>query len=175
MPTREISIKERKGELRNLPIFQKKKPVFKGLKLLYNNSHHNAVTLSLNELESFATVKLTDDFKCVEGWVVNGVCWEGIPISSIIGKMKLPPKVRWLLFGSGNFTCQISRSRAMKETTLLATRMNGRKMTPSRGGPLRLVFKGQNCYESIKTVDRILALERPRKTTAKGIAMSRIV
>lgn len=174
MPTRGISTKERKGELRNLPIFQKKKPVFKGLKLLYNNSRHSTVTLSLKELENLPNVKLTDDFKCAEGWVVNGVCWEGIPVSSIIGKMKLPPKVRWLLFGSGNFTCKMSRRRAMKETTLLATRMNGRKMTPAHGGPLRLVFKGQNCYESIKTVDRILALERPQKTTAEGIAMSRI-
>ncbi len=144
------------------------------MKLLCNNSRHNAITLSLNELEDLPTVKLTDDFKCLEGWVVSGVRWEGIPVSGVIGKMTLQPKMRWLLFGAGNFTCLMSRSQTMSETTILATKMNGRKLTPAHGGPLRLVFKGQKCYESIKSVDRIVALEKPQRATAKRIALSRI-
>ncbi|MDH2902147.1 MAG: molybdopterin-dependent oxidoreductase [archaeon] len=164
----------RKRELRGLPVFRNKRDIFKGLKLLYDNSNHNSLTLSSKQLEEFPTIKLTDDFKCVEGWVVSGIRWEGIPVSSILSKMSLTPQVRWFLFGSGNFTCLLSKKRASEGTTLLATRMNGRRLTVPHGGPVRLVFKGQKCYENIKSVDRIIALERPAKTTAKRIAMSRI-
>jgi DMSO/TMAO reductase YedYZ molybdopterin-dependent catalytic subunit len=160
-----------------LPIFQRRRRarVFEGLKLVYNNSHRRATTISLKELEGFPTTKLTDDFKCLEGWTVEGVRWEGIAVSNIISKMSLGPKKRWFLFGAENFTCLLSRRRALQKTTLLATKMNGRRLTSAHGGPLRLLFKGRKCYESIKSVDRIIALEEPRKTTAKQIALSRII
>lgn len=161
-------------KLLKLPVFNNNRPVFKGLKLMCDDTHYALISLSLKELQSFSTEKLTDDFKCLEGWRIEGVHWEGIPVSSVIAKMKLQPKIRWFLFGAGNFSCLISRRRALKKTTLLATRMNGRKLNSIHGGPLRLVFKGQKCYESVKSVDRIIALEKPQEATARKIAISRI-
>jgi DMSO/TMAO reductase YedYZ molybdopterin-dependent catalytic subunit len=172
---RENSMKESEGKkLRRLPIFQEKKTVFKGLSLIHDESKRETVTLSLEELERSPSVKLTEDFKCLEGWKVEGVRWEGIPLSSVTARMNLSSKVRWFVIGAGNFTCLISRKRASRGSTILASKMDGRKLNSSHGGPFRLVFQGQKCYESIKSVDRIIAIEKPRKTTAERIAVSRI-
>jgi DMSO/TMAO reductase YedYZ molybdopterin-dependent catalytic subunit len=170
---RERLVKENKVMLASLPIFQSKKRAFSGLELLCDGSR-DAITLSLEDLEDLPQVKLTDDFKCLEGWEVEGVRWEGIRVSSILRKMKLSPEIRWFLFRSGTFTSLMSRRKAMSKTTLLATTMNGKKLSSTHGGPLRLVFKGQTCYESIKCVDQIVGLHRPIKTTAESIANSRI-
>lgn len=127
-------------------------------------------------IEKLPRVKLTEDFKCLEGWTVKGVVWEGISVSSILRDWegKLNHSYPFFLFGSGDYTCVLGRRRAFQETTILATKMHGRKLTRARGGPLRLVFRGHECYESIKSVDRIVMLEKPVETTARRIATTRI-
>ena len=44
----------------------------------------------------------------------------------------------------------------------------------SEGGPLRLVFEGHDCYESVKSVDRIVACTDPSEGTAERIAKERL-
>ncbi|HKW04170.1 MAG TPA: molybdopterin-dependent oxidoreductase, partial [Nitrososphaerales archaeon] len=87
---------------------------------------------------------------------------------------RLDYRAPFFLFGSKDFTCQLSRRIAFRKTTILATKMYGKKLTPAKGGPVRLVFQGHKCYESIKSVDRIVLLGKRTKTTARSIATARI-
>ncbi len=166
------NLKSRK--LSDLPVFQNPKRASRGLKLFVDDAFRNPTIITFKQIKKFPTVKLTENFKCLEGWEVEGVVWEGVPVSSVLSMMKLNPRFQWLLFGSGNFTWQISMRTGRRKTTILATKMHGKELTSSHGGPLRLVFKGHKCYESIKSVDRITALESRAKPTAELIATSRI-
>lgn len=162
-------------ELAHFPVFPHIKRPPTGLRLLLG-SKLKPITISMKEIEKLPKVKLTEDFKCLEGWMVKDVLWEGVSLSSILGdcEKKLNHPVPFFLIGSGDFTTQLSRQKAFKRTTILATKMRDRKLTPAHGGPLRLVFESHKCYESIKSVDRIMMLEKPVNTTARDIATSRI-
>jgi DMSO/TMAO reductase YedYZ molybdopterin-dependent catalytic subunit len=130
--------------------------------------------LSLKDLLAFPRVKLSEDFRCLEGWAVKDVLWEGIPVSAILEVARVRKEARFVLFGAGRYTYEMSLRKALKVTTMLAIRQSGRRLTISRGGPLRLVFEGHDCYESVKWVDRIEVLMKPPEDTARNIALSRI-
>lgn len=163
-------------EVDHLPVFPNTERMSRDLRLFAGNERENPTIISLKDIEKLPKVKLTEDFKCLEGWMVKGVVWEGINVSSILRdwEKKLNHRASFFLFGSGDFTCELSRRKALRKATILATKMHGRKLTPAHGGPLRLVFESHKCYESIKSLDRIVMLEEPVKTTARLIATSRI-
>ncbi|HZW56620.1 MAG TPA: molybdopterin-dependent oxidoreductase [Nitrososphaerales archaeon] len=160
-----------KRVLKSLPEFRAKKhSSFKGLSIFVDEKE----ILKIKNVERYPTAKLTEDFRCLEGWEVKGVAWEGVRVSSLLSEVNLSPKIRWVLFGSGEFTWQIKLGDALKDTTLLATKMNGSSISTVHGGPLRLVFRGQRCFESVKSVDRIVLLKKGVNPTAELIAKSRI-
>jgi DMSO/TMAO reductase YedYZ molybdopterin-dependent catalytic subunit len=163
-------------ELDDLPVFPHSKEISRPLRLQLENDPHNSITVSMNKIEKLPKVKLTEDFKCLEGWVVKGVVWEGVPVSGLLRSCehRLGYQGAFFLFGSKDFTCQLSRRIAFRKTTILATKMYGKKLTRIQGGPLRLVFQGHKCYESIKSVDRMVLLRARTKTTAHSIATARI-
>ena len=64
---------------------------------------------------------------------------------------------------------------ASKSTTILARKKFGKTLTESfGGGPIRLVFVGEKCYESVKSVDKITVLSEATEGTARKIATSRL-
>lgn len=130
-------------------------------------------SLTLNEITKLPTVKLTEDFTCLEGWVVKDVLWEGVPISEIIDREDLKPSAKSLVFCSGGYTVRLDLEIAFKRSTIIALKKWGVILDRSSGGPLRLVFGGHDCYESVKSVDRILVCSDVKEGTAKNIAMDR--
>lgn len=131
-------------------------------------------SISLRKLRSFLMVKLSEDFKCLEGWVAKDVLWEGVPVSYIMQFAGLKRSAKFLLFSSGRYTYALSLEKCSRITTMLALKKSGRWLTISKGGPVRLVFKGHNCYESVKRVYRIDVLEKKPCDTARTIALPRI-
>lgn len=143
-------------------------------KLIVLGAVRKPTSVSLQRLHSLPRVKLSEDFRCLEGWVVKNVLWEGVPVKSILQDTGLKKSARFLLFRSGSFTYSMDLKKAMRITTLLALKKSGRWLTTARGGPIRLVFKGHDCYESVKWVSRIEVLTRRPSDTARRIALSRI-
>ncbi|MHB2035915.1 MAG: molybdopterin-dependent oxidoreductase [Nitrososphaerales archaeon] len=161
-------------ELKNLPKHKQPKHSTRSSNLAVLGAVANPLTISINELRSLPTAKLSEDFRCLEGWVVKDVLWEGVPVSTILKTAKLRKDAKFLLFGSGKYTCRMNLKRALRKTTMIALRKSGSSLRTSNGGPMRLISKGHDCYESVKWVDRIQVLTKARGDTARKIALSRI-
>ena len=43
-------------------------------------------TLSRADLADTGQEKLTDDFRCTDGWVVPDLQWEGVPVVALLGR-----------------------------------------------------------------------------------------
>ena len=130
--------------------------------------------LSYADLLALPKVAVTDDFRCVEGWVVKDVAWEGVKLAAVLGLLGLEPEARHVLLASGDFSVVLPLARAIEDTTILALRKDGAPLGPLHGGPARLVLRGQECYESVKALDRIRVLATPEEGTAARIALARI-
>jgi DMSO/TMAO reductase YedYZ molybdopterin-dependent catalytic subunit len=57
---------------------------------------------------------------------------------------------------------------------MLALKKWNKNLEFSEGGPLRLVFEGHDCYESVKSIDRIIVCSNMIEGTAQRIAMERL-
>ena len=161
-------------ELNELPKFVGSSVTDVTTRLLIEGDVLETKALSLEEIASLPTVKLTEDFECLEGWVVRDVLWEGVPISEIVKENDLKPDVKSLLFCSGGYTTSLDLKTAFKRSTILALKKWNKNLDVSEGGPLRLVFEGHDCYESVKSVDRIVACTNLSEGSAQKIAMERL-
>jgi DMSO/TMAO reductase YedYZ molybdopterin-dependent catalytic subunit len=161
--------------LRYLPRFNRNKVNLHSWRLRIEGDVLQPTTMTLGGIKKLPLVSLTEDFRCVEGWVVKDVIWQGVAVSSIIQRENLKPHAKFLLFCSGKYTAALSLKKAFKKNTILAFKKSKRPLGDYHGGPLRLVFEGHDCYESVKSVDRIVAVSRSRAVgTAKEIAISRL-
>jgi len=161
-------------ELDELPKFRQSRANDETTKLVIEGEILGTKALSLGEIGRLPTVKLTEDFECLEGWVVRDVLWEGVPISEIVNENDLKPRTKSLLFCSGDYTTALDLKTSFKRSTILALKKGNKKLDVSEGGPLRLVFEGHDCYESVKSVDRIVACANRGKGTAQRIATGRL-
>lgn len=161
-------------EISDVPIFPRANAITRAQNLSVTGRVRFPRVFTLEELMRLPKVSLTEDFRCLEGWVVREVLWEGVSVASILRLAGLMKDARWVLFGSGEFTAVVDRETALRNNTILAMRKVGRKLTQAHGGPVRLVFESHQCYESVKSTDRIVALAEYTDGTARAIATSRI-
>ncbi|MDG6999947.1 MAG: molybdopterin-dependent oxidoreductase [Nitrososphaerota archaeon] len=144
-------------------------------KLTIDGEVRKQVKLSINQIDSLPKVRLTQDFKCLEGWVVKDVAWEGVRVSDVLTLATIEQGASYILFGSREYSSSMTIREASKETTIFARKKFGKTLTESfGGGPLRLVFVGERCYESVKSVDRITVLSERIEGTARHIATTRL-
>ncbi len=144
-------------------------------KLTIDGKVGKQVQLSIDRIDSLPKVRLTQDFKCLEGWVVKDVAWEGVRVSDVLGLAKIEPGASHVLFSSRDYSSSMTIQDATKSTTIFARKKFGKTLTKSSGGgPIRLVFVGEKCYESVKSVDRITVLSGATEGTARNIATSRL-
>ena len=136
--------------------------------LVRQPQHYTAARLA-----ALTDAAITDDFRCVEGWTAPGQRWEGVPLRRILDAAGVLPSARYAAISAMDYTVAIPLDGGDVDDTLLATRLNGELLPEQHGGPCRLVRRGQDCYASIKWVDRIrLAADLP-ESTAHRIAMAR--
>lgn len=156
--------------LKDLPTFptQKKGRDF----LLIRGKVSKTVVFSLNELMRLPTVSLTFDFRCLEGWVVPDTEWQGVKVSTLLEVAEPLPDARYAVFKSGDYSeCfPVSEAKEM----VVAYRYRGKEIPAEHGGPLRLVFPGQQCYQSIKWLEEIELTGQYVEGTARSTALSRI-
>jgi len=138
-------------------------------------------TFSAADLEALANARLTDDFRCEEGWRVDHQVWEGVSLAELLQVVRPLPAARYAQVSAAGYSVAVSlfapeASGAEGLTpahALLANRLDGEALPEAHGGPCRLVIAGAVCYASVKWVDRIrLTAERPQET-APHIAAQR--
>ncbi len=131
------------------------------------------LTLGRNDLVRLVQGELTDDFRCVEGWVVPGQQWEGVPVSTLLNLADPIDEAEYVVFAAGVYTVGLTLAEALDTGVIVALRLNGEWLPPEHGGPARLIARGRQCHSSVKWLDRIQLLAVPPQETGLEIAKAR--
>ena len=127
-------------------------------------------------------------FRCVEAWSMV-VPWQGIPLASLIEKLKPLPKAKYVkfqTFGDAKiapnikelsgypwpYTEGLTLEEAKHPLTLLATGMYGKPLPKQNGAPLRLVVPWKYGFKSIKSIVKIELTEAQPKSLWMELAPS---
>lgn len=130
------------------------------------------LTLSLNDLQVLARAVLVEDFTCLEGWVVPGQQWAGIPLDAVLRAAEPAVGARWVQASCAEFGVPLAIDRA--SDVLLALSLNGAPLTPEHGAPVRVVVRGGECFTSVKWVDHLELTAEPLESTGERIARERL-
>jgi DMSO/TMAO reductase YedYZ molybdopterin-dependent catalytic subunit len=120
------------------------------------------------------SVRLQDDFTCLEGWAVKGLKWRGVRVSELLSLASMKQNAKFVLFGSGDYTQELTIERCMEPTTVLVYELNNAPLSSEHGAPLRLISKNQDCFQSVKWVNTIHVTDQLVQGSAKNIALERI-
>jgi len=167
----------RVGELNSLPVFPLvNAPRFDPdtWRLRIEGSVNRRQSLSLADLMKLPSVRLQDDFTCLEGWTVKGLEWRGVRVSELLSLASMKQNAKCVLFGSGEYTQELTIERCIEPTTVLAYELNNAPLSFENGAPLRLISKNQDCFESVKWVNTIHVTDQLVQGSAKNIALERI-
>jgi DMSO/TMAO reductase YedYZ molybdopterin-dependent catalytic subunit len=110
-------------------------------------------SLSLDDLMGQPRRTLTATLECAEnpvgGGLVSTAEWTGTPLGPLLEKAQIRgPLVR--ITGADGFSRTLPRDKAMHPDTLLAWAMNGERLPPNHGFPLRSLVPGWYGMESVK-------------------------
>jgi DMSO/TMAO reductase YedYZ molybdopterin-dependent catalytic subunit len=126
--------------------------------LVVDGAVAHPLRLSLQELLTrLPQVTETRNFRCVTGWEVPDVLWQGIRIADVLALAQPLPGAGWLTFHSfdGVYTDSLSMAQALASGVLLAHHADGRPLAQAQGAPLRLVVPQMYGYKSVKWLGRI--------------------
>ena len=104
--------------------------------------------------------------------LLSGVLWTGVPASILMEEAGLDPAAAWVLF-EGADSAGHARSIPMEKVmddAIIAYAMNGERLRPENGYPLRLVLPGWEGNTSIKWLRRAKVGDKPwhlRSETAR--------
>lgn len=131
-----------------------------------------------SDLTSLPFETFTDDFECVEGWVVDGLSWCGIRVGTILNRANPTPESKYALVHAmdGDYACSFQLDRL--SDSILAVELDGDPLPVEHGGPARLIPTDDesDCWESIKWISTVeVAESQPTEgDTAKETALSRL-
>lgn len=128
--------------------------------------------LSFAQLDNLPRVRLVERFVCEEGWSVDGLVWEGVPLREIIALGEPLSSAQYVRVYANNYW--IAFPLAQVNQALLCNRLNGAPLTQEHGAPWRLVISGGACFTSVKWVSMLELAAEPGDDTAERIARSRI-
>ena len=131
--------------------------------------------LNMQNLTSLPSVRVRDDFTCLEGWTVKGITWKGVRVSELLTLVSAKPTAKYAVFvAPEDYTQGLSIQRCMEPTTILAYELNDTPLRAEHGAPLRLVSRGQECFESVKWVHKMHLTDEHVEGSARNIALGRI-
>lgn len=137
-----------------------------------------SLRLTSDDLASFPLETVTEDFRCVEGWVAEGLSWRGVRVETVLERAEPTEDSEYALVRAmdGEYACSFPLKRL--SASILALELDGEALPVEHGGPVRLVpiATDRDCWESIKWVSEIRIGETPftDADTARGLALSRI-
>lgn len=120
------------------------------------------MTLTLADLEAMPRTAFATDFRCVTGWVVPDVHWEGVKLSDILDAAGVKKEAVALSFESydGTDTESLTLKQARLPDVIVAYRMLGAPVTTPHGGPVRLYVAPMFGYKSIKWLSAIRVVDQ---------------
>jgi len=117
---------------------------------------------TLNELLELPQQTTAIDIHCVTGWSRRAVQMRGVPLATLLAQTGVKAQashVRFVAHSARSHDTTLPLDLALQQTWL-AHEMDGAKLTPEHGGPLRTVTPGRYFYKSLKWLARIELLAR---------------
>lgn len=114
-------------------------------------------TFTLDDLRALPSASQISDFRCVEGWGVDNVRWQGVRFSSIVDLVSPKSDAGFVTLYSegGVYADSLTVAQATLPDVLLAYDMDEKPLTRDHGYPLRLVMPRMYGYKGPKWVNRI--------------------
>jgi DMSO/TMAO reductase YedYZ molybdopterin-dependent catalytic subunit len=111
-------------------------------------------------------VQRTIDLRCIEGWSVRDLRWEGVAVLDLMRRVRLLPEARFLSFRAygGTYANSLSLQDVTTRDVLLADTLNGAPLPPKHGGPLRLIMPTGLGYQNVKWVARVEVSSEPHNS-----------
>ncbi len=108
-------------------------------------------TFTLEQLESLPRTQMCVQHHCVEGWSAVA-SWHGVRLSELARVVGVDPAAKYVEFRSfdSNYWSSWDLESALHPQTLLAYGMNGHKLYPDHGAPLRVYSAVKLGYKSVK-------------------------
>lgn len=128
--------------------------------------------LSAAELAELPRARRAERFVCEEGWAVEGLIWEGIPLREALARCAPLPEARYARVRAGAYWLALPLDEL--DRALLCDRLNDAPLTREHGAPWRLVLSGGACFTSVKWVSGVELAAEPGEPTAERIARSRL-
>jgi DMSO/TMAO reductase YedYZ molybdopterin-dependent catalytic subunit len=118
------------------------------------------LALGYDELAARPPRRVVADFRCVSGWSVPAVRWEGVALAGLLDEAGVDGRAAAVRFESadGAYTDYLDLAAARAAGVLLALRLRGSPLSPERGAPLRLVVPGSYGYRGVKWLRRVTAV-----------------
>ena len=131
-------------------------PVFdpRTYRLVVDGLVQRPLSFTYRQLLWLPSSRQTCDFRCIEGWGVDDVPWQGVRLTTLMALARPLHDARFVTFHCLGDTYQesLSMEQARLSNALLASCMYDHPLLPERGSPLRLVFPRMLGYKGAKWV-----------------------
>ena len=128
--------------------------------------------LSAAELAALPHARLSERFVCEEGWAVEHLTWEGVPLRVVLARCAPLPAARYVRIGAGAYWLALPLNDL--DQALLCNRLNDAPLSRKHGAPWRLVLSGGACFTSVKWVRTLELAAEPGAETAEQTARDRL-
>lgn len=128
--------------------------------------------LSAAELAALPRIRRTGRFVCEEGWAVENLVWEGIPLRELLAVCVPLPEAGYVRVCAGDYWLALPLDEL--DHALLCDRLNDAPLEREHGAPWRLVLAGGACFTSVKWVSRLELAAEAGAGTAERIARDRL-
>jgi DMSO/TMAO reductase YedYZ molybdopterin-dependent catalytic subunit len=120
--------------------------------------------VELRALDEVPRTSNTTDFHCVSGWSATGLRWGGVEFRTFYERF-IQPRVpagvtitHLVVAGLDGYEACLLLEDALEPDVILADGLNGARLSPAHGAPVRLVSPSQYGYMSVKHVRGIRLL-----------------
>jgi DMSO/TMAO reductase YedYZ molybdopterin-dependent catalytic subunit len=128
--------------------------------------------LSAADLAALPRERLAQRFVCEEGWAVERLMWEGIPLHEVLALCAPLPEARYVRVCAGTYWLALPLDEL--DRALLCDRLNDAPLAREHGAPWRLVLSGGACFTSVKWVSQLELAAVAGAETAERIARDRL-
>jgi DMSO/TMAO reductase YedYZ molybdopterin-dependent catalytic subunit len=134
---------------------------FAAYRLIVDGAVEHAQALTLRELRALQSYSETTRHDCVEGWSAIGK-WGGVQLVTVLGLAKPKAQARYVVFHcfdrspeGAPYYESLDLVQAAHPQTVLALDLNGNRLDPDHGAPVRLRIPTQLGYKSAKWIYRV--------------------
>jgi DMSO/TMAO reductase YedYZ molybdopterin-dependent catalytic subunit len=117
--------------------------------------------LTWDQFQALPSATVTCDIHCVTAWSRMDNRFEGVLVQELLNHFRpLPSASHVMAHCYGGYTTNLPLFDLMRENVLLAYRHDGKELTPSHGGPLRLVVPHLYFWKSAKWLRGLEFIEK---------------